>query len=145
MVFSYQTRENWVPIQGTPETELPEGWSWYNVYSSFDEPDNTVDPHEALGKRKFVIDWNFAVDENLKNDEIEIEEIEEKGYVWSNPTIKLHIPAYKALYLCAPYPCTTLEPFGDRQTVGDKLEIELVPYGCTNLRITYFPRADLKS
>lgn len=145
LVFSYQTRENWVPIQGTPETELPEGWSWYNVYSSFDESDHAADPHEVMGKRKFVIDWNFAVDENLKNDEIEIEEIEEKGYVWSNPTIKLHIPAYKALYLCAPYPCTTLEPFGDRQTVGDKLEIELVPYGCTNLRITYFPRADLKS
>ena len=34
--------------------------------------------------------------------------------------------------------------YGDKQYVTDKLPLTLVPYGCTNLRITYFPIADLK-
>jgi len=64
--------------------------------------------------------------------------------VWENPPIKLHTHCYKAPYLNALYEGKTFEPIGDYQYVTDKISLTLVPYGCTNLRITYFPKADLK-
>ena len=59
-----------------------------------------------------------------------------KGY--KNPPIKLHTKCYKALYLNALYPPRTYEPFGDFQDVSQELPLTLEPYGCTNLRLTYF-------
>ena len=38
----------------------------------------------------------------------------------------------------------TFEPFGDKQSVTEEMNLTLVPYGCTNLRITYFPKAGKK-
>lgn len=137
LLFSYKTKERWEPIKGNPMTELPEGWSWYNVYS-----DCTPAKEYCLDGK--IRDWYLALDENLKPEDIRVEEAEENGYVWSNPTVKLHVPAYKAVYAFPPYPYTNVDFIGDRQPVSYKLEVELVPYGCTNLRITYFPRADLK-
>lgn len=58
--------------------------------------------------------------------------------------IKLHTHCYKAPYLWPLYPQKTYEPLEDYQYVTDKLELTLEPYGCTNLRITYFPKARLK-
>ena len=37
----------------------------------------------------------------------------------------------------------TLEYYGEYQRVTEKLPLVLEPYGCTNLRITYFPKAKL--
>ena len=125
-------------------TPLPEGYSWWNVTAAYQEADNP-DPHMRMGLRKYQTSWNIALDENLSPDEITIEELPENGYVWENPLIKLHTHCYKAPYMCAPYQKRTFEPFGDYQFVTDKLPLELVPYGCTNLRITYFPKADLKN
>ena len=124
-------------------TPLPEGWSWYNVYPAFKEAD-VKDAHERLGLRRQQISWNVAVDENLGAEDIEIEELPENGYVWENPTVKLHTHCYKALYLNALYQCRTFEPFGAYQHVTKQLPLTLEPYGCTNLRITYFHKADLK-
>ena len=59
--------------------------------------------------------------------------------------IKLRTHCYKAPYLCALYPARTFEPHGQYQYVTKKLPLELVPHGCTNLRITYFAKADLKN
>ena len=56
--------------------------------------------------------------------------------------IKLHMTGYKAPYMVAPYPEKTFETFGKYQYVTEKVFLELVPYGCTNLRLTYFPKAD---
>ena len=96
-----------------------------------------------MGLRKYQTSWNIALDENLSPDEITIEELPENGYVWEQPLIKLHTHCYKALYLNAPYQGKTYEPFGAYQKVTDKLPLTLEPYGCTNLRITCFPKADL--
>ena len=102
------------------------------------------DPHEQIGLRRNQFTWNIALDENLTPEDIAIEELPESGYVWSNPMIKLHTHCYKAPYLCAPYQIKTYECFEEYPYVTDKMELTLEPYGCTNLRITYFPKAKLK-
>ena len=65
------------------------------------------------------------------------------GYVWENPPILLHTHCYKAPYLNATYQTKTFEPFEKYQYVTDRLDLTLEPYGCTNLRVTYFPKAKL--
>ena len=58
--------------------------------------------------------------------------------------MKLRLPAYKALYAFQPYTRRTVELYsGPIDVYGDSFEIELVPFGCTALRITYIPRAKL--
>ena len=143
LLYSYHIPEEWKEIEGRPTTPLPEVWHWYNVNPTFTSPD-TADYHEALGMRKDVISWNIAIDEKLTASDVTIEECATDGYAWETPYIKLHTHCYKAPYLCAPYPRKTFEPYADKQYVTEKLPLTLVPYGCTNLRITYFPIADLK-
>lgn len=144
LTYSYHIPEDWQKTAGRPNTPLPEGWSWYNVYPKYEEADVT-DYNIMLGLRRYQFSWNIALDEALSEKDFEIEETEPEGYVWSNPPIKLHTHCYKAPYLTALYPEKTTEPYGKYQYVTDKLPLTLVPYGCTNLRITYFPKADLKN
>ena len=142
LLYSYHIPEIWVPIEGRPMTKLPEGWSWYNVLPDYVESD-VEDAHERLVRRREQYSWNIAVDENMTPADFEIEECEPNGYAWSNPMIKLHTYCYKAPFLNALYESKTFEPIGAYQPVTDKLPLELVPHGCTNLRITYFPKAKL--
>lgn len=141
LIYSYHIPEIWEAIKGNPTTPLPDGWSWYNVKPYYKEPDG--DLYERPARRRDAYTWNVAIDEDLKPEDIEIEYLDERGYVWENPMIRLHTHCYKAPYLTATYPTLTLEPFKDKQFVTEKIPLVLEPYGCTNLRITYFPRADL--
>lgn len=143
LVFSFHVPEKWNRVKGSPMTPLPEGWSWWEIIPTYEDAD-TPDIHERIGMRRYQYSWNIAVDENWSAKDFEIEEIEPNGYVWANPMIKLHTHCYKAPFLTAPYQNKTLEPFEKYQTVTDRIPLEMVPYGCTNLRITYFPRANLK-
>ncbi|MBE5733164.1 MAG: hypothetical protein E7353_09095 [Clostridiales bacterium] len=143
LIYSYHVPEKWIPYAGHPMTPLPEGWSWYKVVGDFTEAD-VHDPHDQIGLRRQQIPWNFALDKDITADDFTIEELPENGYVWANPMIKLHAHCYKAPYLCAPYPCKTYEPYGDYQPITYRMPLTLVPYGCTNLRITYFPKAIIK-
>ena len=143
LLFSYHIPEMWQAYPGAPTTPLPEGWSWFNVRPHYEMP-NDEDLHERTGNRRHKISWNIALDEALCAHDIEVEELPESGYVWEQPILKLHTHGYKAPYMFPPYPVKTLEPAGDRQYVTHPLPLVLEPYGCTNLRITYFPRADLK-
>ena len=142
LLFSYHVPEKWESYAGTPHTPLPEGWSWFNVTPNFKEAD-VADIHERTGLRKYQTSWNIAMDEKISPDDITVELCDTDGYAWEVPLIKLHTHCYKAPYMCAPYPHRTFEPFEKKQFVTDKLDITLVPYGCTNLRITYFPIADI--
>ena len=143
LLFSYHIPEKWEAVDGRPMTQLPEGWSWYNVMPCFNEPD-IPDIHERNGMLKYAFTWNIALDEKLSEADFEIENIDDAGYVWANAPIRLHTYCYKAPDMWAPYQCKTYEPFGKYQRVTEKLPLVLEPYGCTNLRITYFPRADLR-
>lgn len=92
--------------------------------------------------RKYHTTWNVCLDENLSPKDITVNKVGTNGYAWENAPITLTVPAYRAPFMCAPYPGKTFEPFGDKQKAGEEMTLTLVPYGCTNLRITYFPRAD---
>ncbi len=139
LIYSYHVPEKWIEYEGHPMTPLPKGYSWYKAVGDYTEAD-VPDPHDQIGLRRKQIPWNFALDKDITAEDFTIEELPKNGYVWENPMIKLHAHCYKAPYLCAPYPQKTFEPYGDYQVVTDKLPLELVPYGCTNLRITYFAK-----
>ncbi|MCQ2399457.1 MAG: glycoside hydrolase family 127 protein [Clostridia bacterium] len=142
LVFSYPIPEKWESVHGRSETVLPDGWSWFDVKPDFNEAP-VPDLRERIGLRRNMISWNFALDENLSKDDFQIEYTGAKGYAWEEPKIKLHTHAYKAPYLIPPYPEHASESYEKYNTVTERQEITLVPYGCTNLRITYFPKAKL--
>lgn len=141
LVYALPIPEIWTAIKGHPRTPLPEGWSWYDVTPVI-PVDPTGDVYEQMGLRKYNIGWNVAIDEKLDPSDVGVIEIE-GGFVWESPPVKLRLPGYKALYSYAPYIAKTFEPYQGPIDVQAELELELVPYGCTNLRISHFPRAKL--
>lgn len=143
LTFVLHLKENW-RIEGDElaRTPLPEGWHWWAA-----EPLLTGTPkrarYEWMGYMKEDIYWNVAVDEKRVEESLRVVEREPDGYVWENPPLLLEMDAYKAPYLVAPYPHKTFEIYGGPLTVTHKLRLTLEPYGASNLRITYFPRAEL--
>lgn len=143
LLFALPIPEQWNPYPGSPYTPLPDGWHWYNVTP--DNAESGLDVYDNMGMRKFLITYNIAVDENMTENEIEVIKEEPESYVWEKPCIRLRIPAYKAPYSYPPYPYKTFEPYctGGKAFVTDSLKAELIPFGCTALRIAYIPRADI--
>lgn len=141
LVYACHVPEQWTAIAGRPMTPLPDGWSWYEVNPEFEQPD-IPDIHERNGKLRDAFSWNVALDERISAADFTVELRDSEGYVWEDAPIRLHTYCYKAPDLWAPYQTKTLEPYGNYQYVTERLPLVLEPYGCTNLRITYFPRAD---
>jgi hypothetical protein len=143
LLFALPIPEQWNPYPGSPYTTLPDGWNWFNVTP--DNAESGLDVYDNMGMRKYLITYNIAADENISANEIEVIREEPKGYVWEKPCVRLRIPAYKAPYSYPPYPYKTFEPYctGGKAFVTDNLTVELVPFGCTALRIAYIPRADI--
>jgi len=139
LLFSLQIPEVWQTVKGIPRTPLPEGWSWWDVRPELiNDPNGDI--YEQHGLRKYNISWNVAIDEKIDPGSIQVEFVD-SGYVWENPQIKLKVPGYKALFSYPPYLRKTMDVYQAPIEVQDKVLLELVPYGCTNLRISYFPRA----
>lgn len=143
LVFALPVPERWEAWDGKPVSPLPEGWHWYNVYP--DNKESSLDVYDNMGMRKHLINYNVALDENIQPADVDVHLCEPDGYPWEKPFIKMMLPAYKAPYSYPPYPSKTFEPYCEdgKAYVTDRLKIELIPYGCTSLRITYIPRADL--
>lgn len=141
LLFALHIPEIWEKTEPNPGvTPLPEGWHWYNVNPSFQEADDP-DPHHRLGLRRYQFCWNVALDPRLKPEDITVEELPESGYVWERPPIRLHLTGWRAPYLTPVYATKTFEPFEKDQFVTEPVPLTLEPFGCTNLRIAYFPRA----
>lgn len=136
LVYALPVATRWHEYEGNPITPLPDGWCWYEAYS-------VVDTSECdVFIANFNAPWSKAIDENLTPDKIKVVERETTGYVWEEPPVTLEVPLYHAKYAYM-----FLSPrMGESWEVpleveGEAQMCELVPHGCTNLRITYLPRA----
>ena len=144
LLFSLPIPEIWNGHPGHPATPLPEGWQWYHVYPVI--PPSGLDVYDDMGMRRNLITWNAALDENLDPAEIEVTDDGSVGYPWEHSPITLHLNGWRAPYSYAPYPQKTLEPYAENgyAYVSEAMSLSLIPYGCTALRISCFPRANLK-
>ena len=131
LVFSKKIDFMWYETQERGYTPLPEGWHWYEASANV----NFLH-HEA----QKAFDFNYALTKK-KLDQITVTETA-YTYPWEEAPIVLQITAEKAKHMFPPYPIKTHDLYQNpTDTDGIETQIELVPYGCTNLRITYFPTA----
>jgi hypothetical protein len=144
LLYSYHIPEDWQIYTPRFPTKAATAGEKYMVWATFD-PASGADAYEQRGRKRDKIGWNVALDEGMTHEDFVIEEREAAGYVWEDPPVRLHTRAYKAIYHCPPYPYKTFEPYGEYLHVTHELPITLVPYGCTNLRVTYFPKADIST
>lgn len=136
LVYAIPVPEKWTAYPGRPITPLPEGWSWYEV-----NPDLDVQSQDVF-LANYNAPWMKAIDERLNPAEIRVIEHEPEGYVWENPPVTLEVPLYHARFAYMFLSPRQNEPWEVPLSVEGQAEYcKLVPHGCTNLRITYLPRA----
>ena len=132
LLFSLKIDEKWRPVEGTPITKLPEGWSWFEAVPK--------ESYESL-----FYPSHYAVSENLpeiiKDGHAEVVYCDSPGDLpWENEPVKIRIPAKRVKHLYPRYPMNAFDVYKDiREITSEDEMIELVPYGCTNLRISYLP------
>ena len=136
LVYALPVSERWTEYPGNPITPLPEGWSWYEAVPELDTSECDV------FTANYNAPWFKAIDETLTPDKIQVTEHEPTGYVWENPPITLEVPLYHAKYAYMFLSPRMNEPWEvPLEVEGEATMCTLVPHGCTNLRITYLPRA----
>ncbi|MBE6883364.1 MAG: hypothetical protein E7487_02035 [Ruminococcaceae bacterium] len=129
LLYAIPVPERWEAYPGDPITPLPEGWSWYEVFPDIADNEFRHAP------------WGMAIDEKMSADAVTAEEIASDGYVWENPPVVLNVPLYLAPFSYLHCSIRTHEPYGSTlETEGEAVNIKMVPYGCTNLRISCLPR-----
>ena len=138
LCFALPVKENWINKgNGYAHKELPEGFSWYEVQKG---------PVDLTFRKSgdFLAEhyWNFAVTRESLEENLKVTEIEAEGYVWEKPMVKIEVNGWYAPYLYPNYTPRTNEIYGKKVPVREKKTLELVPFGCTALRITCFPIAD---
>ncbi|MBE6883879.1 MAG: hypothetical protein E7487_04685 [Ruminococcaceae bacterium] len=137
LVYALPVPEKWTEYPGSPITPLPEGWSWYEAMPDLGspEPENRYVAYNQAP-------WARAIDENLTPDQIRVIEHDTDGYVWENPPITLEVPLYHVNNAYVYHAPKTYEFWRSPLEIdGEPTMNTLVPHGCTNLRITYLPRA----
>lgn len=150
LLFSLPIIEEWSEIEGEPITKLPEGWSWYEVRPKIEpvkEGGKSWEPGWDICKRYELFTWNYALILSKLNIDSDVEIIKEESdkYPWQNSPIKIRIPALKYKYAYPPYPIKTPPVYENLYKTNGQIEkIELIPYGCTALRISYFPTLEEK-
>jgi len=144
LLFCLPIAERWEPYPGSPMTPLPENWSWYEVKPEI--RDIETDIYNLTCSRFEYIPWHVAVREDVDVSEIKIIRAEPDGYVWENPPIRLSVPMRRAKYAYFASIWRTTEVYeAPVASSPEEITVELIPYGCTALRISYFPRASLHS
>lgn len=138
LVYSLPVPTKWIPYEGTPITpETNANWPWFKC-----QPDYPLDVTNF--QARINGSWARAMDEKLDLSRIRVTEKEVNGYVWENPPISIEVPMYHAPYSQAATGMRTPETWEVPMKVnGEEIMSEMVPMGCTNLRITFIPRADV--
>jgi hypothetical protein len=129
LVFALRLPEHWTAIKGTPLTALPKEWSWYEVSSvAKDKP--APPPFYAL-----------SLDELARKPIVKRRC--ESAYPWDDSPLKLAVPMHRSTHAYPPFRDAqkhTLLGYGNPVTADAASElVELVPIGCTTLRLTCFP------
>ncbi len=129
LVFALQYPVFWTPVAGTPLTPLPADWSWFDAsYLSKEKP--VQPPFYAI---------NLA---DLNGGSAIVKKRSESAYPWDDSPLKLEVPMRRTsqaypVYRASQY--STLMAYGNPVTADSASEIvELVPYGCANLRMSCF-------
>ena len=138
LVYSLPVPTKWIPYECTPITpETNVNWPWFKC-----QPDYPQDVTNF--QARINGSWARAMDEKLDLSRIRVTEKEVSGYVWENPPISIEVPMYHAPYSQAATGMRTPETWEVPMKVqGEEIMSEMVPMGCTNLRITFIPRADV--
>ena len=128
LLFALKYKEKWEPVPGAPLTPLPKEWSWFNL-SCDGEPG-------FFSLRLGDLNGGRAIVKNRKNG---------SPCPWEDSPITLSVPMVRSQKHA--YPCHfyahkhTLLPYANPASPdeGAKTEsVELVPFGCTVLRMACF-------
>jgi DUF1680 family protein len=129
LVFAIQYPVFWTPVAGTPLTPLPKDWSWFDAsYISKEKPNQP--PFYALKLAE------------LNGGSVIVKKRYESAYPWENSPLRLEVPMHRTkqaypVYRGSQY--STLMAYGNPVTADSASEvIEMVPYGCANLRMSCF-------
>lgn len=128
LLFALKYPENWTPIKGRPITPCPEGWSWYEA------------SWVAKGKPGKGPIYSLKLDE-LDGGRAIVKKRSQSSYPWESSPLVLAVPMHRAMRHV--YPTNILTntalPYGNPVTAEAKTgTVELVPFGCTVLRMACF-------
>jgi len=125
LLFSLRVPENWKPVPGTPLTPLPGGWSWYEA-----RPQAELDalPYYSLDLAE------------LKDGAAIEKQYSESAYPWDDSPLKLRVPMHRSknAYQLGTGKQVRVDRGNPVAAEAATELVELVPYGCTILRLTCF-------
>lgn len=140
LCFCLPVPEKWINKgNGYAHNELPEGWYWYSVKKDIDKV-----PFVASKNRLDSFTWNFATTKETLEEKLSVTEEKIDGYVWEKPLLSITADGWHAPYLYNHGNPRTNEQYGKTVPITFKKTVKLVPFGCTALRITCFPKAGME-
>ena len=129
LIFSLKYPAFWTPVTGTPLTPLPKDWSWYEA--------------SILSKEIPAQPIFYAIKlSDLKDGSTIVKKKSESAYPWDDSPLKLEVPMHRSTHSYNKFWNTEINTpvaYGNPVTADSTTEIiEMVPFGCTNLRMSCF-------
>ncbi|MEI6780203.1 MAG: beta-L-arabinofuranosidase domain-containing protein [Verrucomicrobiota bacterium] len=130
LLFAYRLPEHWMKVAGTPLTPLPPGWSWYEA--SFGSEGKPFLPFYSIDLKE--LNAGTAI----------VKQRSESAYPWDDSPLKLKVPMHRSWQQVpardtrVPARHTGLAYDNPTRAEAKTELVDLVPYGCTILRLTCF-------